>query len=735
MALDKLTVKEQIKAELDKLGVKYTENAQPLLRGLSKIEAAEQSQDPNGYAEIRRIINLPIVKPLTDAEIESFSRSVVDAQYFEQGFRMRREQAEALLGFDEHGGVFGNLRVGSGKTAIGLMIADRAFRRGTKKILLLVPSPVYDQLIRADVPFWRPRVNLLVPIHGLAGKSVEKRLELAQSGYHGLYVLTYRLLSAKNTDAVLEAISPELVIADECHNLKNRHSTMGKRIVRLYEKKAPKLCAFSGTITSKRIRDYHHIAKMALGNNCPLPLATSMADDWGLVLDSDAEIPTTDELKLVTPLVEWAREKQRDGSLSRIPDAEKPVGFLTDGIRRSYRLRMVSAPGVVATSQDELGVSLTIANRPAPTTWTVHHGLEGSEQAPFPGYDRVESLLKSLDPKTGTWLTPNGDEIDYAIHLFKWRYEISSGFYHKLTWPDPEDYAKRRGISLQDAKDALNLSREHHAAQQPYHKELRKFLESESRPGLDSPFLVGSDMARNGALNVPAKLHELWGAMKALETAAKLVGFGLVERDSEAVRLCEYKIAACVEWAKALEGKGALIWVYHVEIGKWATEALRAAGIEAVHCPAGDTYNRLLLQPGIEKNVVVASMSAHGTGKNLQAFQENYFLQWPRHATLAEQTIGRTHRPGQTADELVIHTNNTTGFDHQNFYACLVDAMYVSQTNEPQKVIYAGYDPLPVRYPSSFLAERGFENQVLSKKAEQEMNDKFGGGEQPTNPT
>ena len=58
-------------------------------------------------------------------------------------------------------------------------------------------------------------------------------------------------------------------------------------------------------------------------------------------------------------------------------------------------------------------------------------------------------------------------------------------------------------------------------------------------------------------------------------------------------------------------------------------------------------------------------------GRNLQAFQHQIFAQWPRSALLAEQTLGRTHRNGQKADELAVHTLMSIEFDHVCRAACL----------------------------------------------------------------
>ena len=102
-------------------------------------------------------------------------------------------------------------------------------------------------------------------------------------------------------------------------------------------------------------------------------------------------------------------------------------------------------------------------------------------------------------------------------------------------------------------------------------------------------------------------------------------------------------------------------------------------------------------------------------------------MQWPRPAVDAEQILGRTHRNGQMADELIVHTNITSLFDQLNFAACLNDSLYIHQTTgNRQKLIYCNYDPLPKIFPASVLRERGLDPTLLSRKQQAELNERFG---------
>lgn len=240
-----------------------------------------------------------------------------------------------------------------------------------------------------------------------------------------------------------------------------------------------------------------------------------------------------------------------------------------------------------------------------------------------------------------------------------------------------------------------------------------------------------SDMTRNGKQNVSAELYAAWKDMKALEFEK------MPERDSEAVRVDDFKIKHALEWEKErrahkdTKGKGAIIWCYNQEIVQWAGEVFEEAGFDPLVCDAGEKSNAALdwdRNPQNAERTVIASYSAHGEGKNLQHFQYEFFIQWPRPAHIAEQVLGRLHRTGQEADEIVACTCHTTMFDHLNFAACLNDALYIQQTTgNAQRIIYAGYDPLPTIFPPQVLRERGLQAKMLSLEQQQVMQELFGG--------
>ncbi len=644
--------------------------------------------------EMARICSLPLVGMPGEEDVEIFCFDNLLAEAFDRGERLFPTQVAAVTAFQETGGGIFPIGVGWGKTGISIMCAEHAYRNRMRKILLMVPPQQISGLLKRHIPEWRRRVPISTPFHFLGGRGASARKSIAESGAPGVYVYPYSLLSATDAMSLLEVIRPDVVIADEAHNLKNPKAARTKRLLHFLREQNPKpaLVAMSGTITTKNIGEYHHLAVLALRERCPIPRQASLTFFWGQILNADAITPNGYAKAMMQPLLGWAR--------SSFP-AEQFRADQTESYRRAFRYRFTTAPGVVATGDEEIGVSLRLEN------------IECSQ----PGGKLLE-LIEDVDERM---VTPQGEPIDHALHCFKWRYELSAGFYNALVWPTEEELMKNRRISQPEAELLLLKAKKHQAALQEYHRALRDFFKG-SPPGLDTPREVGRSMSMHGDRHVGGLVYGLWRAVKDLDFE------GRPERLSRPVRVDDFKIKQAIKWSEEF-GSG-LIWVYHQEMGTWAVEALKEAGIDALHAPAGaddliedvGDYGR----GGKGDRIVVASMASHGTGRNLQAFQHQLFLQWPRSAQMAEQVLGRTHRNGQLADELVAHTLLTIEPDHVCRAASLNDAIYIQQTlGSRQKILICDYDPLPKIFSPEFLREQGTSPEMLNAEHRKMLKDLF----------
>jgi hypothetical protein len=185
----------------------------------------------------------------------------------------------------------------------------------------------------------------------------------------------------------------------------------------------------------------------------------------------------------------------------------------------------------------------------------------------------------------------------------------------------------------------------------------------------------------------------------------------IIDRDSRAHRVCGYKIEAAVKMAKKLK-KSCIFWCYHNEVGSWLYQSMKEAGLDVLYCPSGKKGNGYMLDKGNKDKFMVASIYAHGTGKNLQHFKNAYYVQFPRSATQSEQSLGRLHRQGYQWDQCVQYTNNTLEWDHQMMSATIADSLYIHQSQAKQKLIYSDYEPVPEKFSAQVLKERGFVNNI-----------------------
>jgi hypothetical protein len=690
---------------------------------LDALQTTKDTRDPS-LQESLRISSLPIVGACSPEEVEAFNRENVLASVYDDGWRLKPLQVEALMSYDLYGGAFLPLRVGAGKSLIALMLAERAYAKGLGKIVLLVPPEVYGQMVDRDIPYARRHVPLSVPFMRLGQVPAARRRKLASSGHLGCYILPYSLMSVDDTSELLDWISPELLILDEGHNLKNFSAARTARMfgkhgyLQAFEARSGKpaeMVVMSGTITSRSLLDYWHLVKYCLKERCPLPLNSHLVRKWAGVLDSEASAnaggfghgqdPNDGTMRTDTlmPIVRWAQKHYPTEDFSET----------VRGFRAAFRKRFETCPGIVTSGADDLGVSLVFSNRPTP--------VDDSD----PTWQALEKMR--LDVLEG--VAPNGDIIPHPMNAYGWLVELAAGFYNDKYWPDAETFAKERHLSIDEAEDILERALEHHQLRQLYHSAMRKWLTKNAKPGLDTPFLVASDMASYGARNVGPDLHEVWCEMHKADFE------GRPERRKRPVRVCDYKIRQTLDWVKSLKkGRGAILWHLNKEVGVWLHEAGREAGLDILHCPSGKEGSELICSIGDYERggkgdrVVTASVKGHGTGKNLQAFEELFVVQWPRSPVQSEQMLGRQHRPGLRVDTLKVHTCNTADIEHTSFAAALNDACYIQDTTGgDQKLMIGAFETPPEVLSSSELRRRGVRDiEMLSGKQVLLLAEKFG---------
>jgi hypothetical protein len=659
--------------------------------------------------EIERITALPIVLEPTEEEIDMVSRHYITSPSSVFN-RLLPEQVNALMQYHEYGGLVCPIKVGGGKSLVSVLIVNDAYTFfGKKRIVLMTPPHLVDQLRNIELPKYRRHISINVPFYWLAGSTAGKRKLAAKSQRAGCYVVSYSLLSGPDGAEILNSIEPDMIVGDEIHAIASANpSARGRRFKEVVKKFNPQLVGLSGTITKKSPRDYHFLVTNALAERAFIPRPSQLADEWAKIIDCNAanldqcqqgQAPQPGPIRV---LVDWAKDN--------FPEGDYPNNLV--GFRRAFKVRMETCPGVVSSEGDEGGVSARMSNIK----------ITQAEKQACPGWDTLQAHIRKLEDE---WIAPNGDEIDHQIHMWQWRYCLEGfGFYNNLTWPTPEKVSAIRNISLQEALDRIEMSKYQHELQQEYSKVLRKWITNKARRGLDTPFLIGGDMAQNGSANVGTELYSAW-------TKARDARFPeMVQRSSSVVRVCDFRVKAITAWAKwwysERPNKAAIVWYCNNGVGRWLKEYFEEAGLPTLYCPAGTAGKSNLADDTKGNHFAIASFKAYSDGLNLQYHHDaECFAQWPREAYKVHQAIGRVRRTGQTADEIRIFQSICSEFDKVLFSACLNDAAYIHQTSAHHNLLMMDYDERPAILPYSVLVEWGTEAKELNIETRKLLEDRF----------
>ncbi len=505
-------------------------------------------------------------------------------------------QAQVLYELAKCGGVLGPVGVGHGKT--GMDILAPLVVPDCRVCVLLVPASLKGQMTQN---WWEWAKTFKVP--NLAGSGrFNKDLPTT-------FVVSYNELSNAKASELLESIGPDLIVCDEAHNLRYKDSARTRRLLRyVANHPSTRVCAWSGTLTNKSLKDYAHLSANCLKKGSPLPVHWATVEEWAGCLDANPRgIPA--------PV----------GSLSRICHG-------SDTPREGFRKRLVETPGVVATDESAIGTGLYILERKVEVPQT------------------VERMLQEL---RDTGERPDGERFVEDIQIHMCARQLASGFWYRWVYPRGESDAK--------IKKWLEVRKN-------WHKELREKLK-QSKPHLDSPLLCTKAAIRfaegyDGPL--PTWDSNYWPEWKEVRLT--------VRPETEAVWVSDYLIQDVLKCEK-----GSLVWYEHDAFGKALSKELPTFG------PGDDG---ILSEDGSQ--TVAVSIRAHGTGKNLQAFSGNVLSNYPSAHAAWEQLLGRTHRPGQKADEVLVSLYRHTPELRKAFDTAMEYARYAHQTlGGAQKLLYA----------------------------------------------
>lgn len=298
-------------------------------------------------------------------------------------------------------------------------------------------------------------------------------------------------------------------------------------------------------------------------------------------------------------------------------------GYTTQGVRQAFAQRLSISPGFVIRQQ-VVDVPLSIRFVKTPTS------------------EKVNAALHKLER---TWERPDGVELMSPLELFRYREYLNLGGYYRWVTVPPRDWLIARSA---------------------YGRLLRQ--------------LLSTSCDEDSLGQVAIAIREGQYGTEALDTLKTWAMWRerVAEPDTEWVwEDYSYFQSLASSLVSCLQGP-ALWWSGYTEPGRALAKVL---GTEFYN----DERDPSIIEKGDRS--VVLSLKKHHKGRNFQTtFHRNVLLSGLRDAVMYEQTVGRTHRSGQTKPvEFIIPHFFAADFDE----ACK-KAKFAEDTNLiQQKILHA----------------------------------------------
>jgi hypothetical protein len=398
-------------------------------------------------------------------------------------------------------GMLGAIGAGSGKT--GLDILMPMVFPNCKLAVLLIP-PNLKQQLWDDYHLWKEHFKVPSLVMEERGNIIP--------GRPVLHVVPYSRLSQPDSTDMIAKLNPDLILADECHRLKDRQAAGASRVFAYgMENPSTRFCFWSGTITDHSINDYAHLAAFAFREHSPLPVDPAVVEEWAMAIDPS---------NICSPA----------GALRKLCLQGET---LYSGVHR----RLVETRGFVATKEGAIGASLNLNER----------------KVKVPA--AITKLLRDL---RASWQRPDGMDLAQATDVAANARHLASGFWYRWIYP-----REARGPDGKILPEGVARIDRWFAARKAWNKELRlKLLRAETY--LDSPKNCADAAQRaldgyQGELPVwESETWELWSQIK-----------DTVYHEKEAVWVDDYLARDAAKWAKENRGP---VWYEYDALGRKIAE-------------------------------------------------------------------------------------------------------------------------------------------------------------------
>lgn len=223
----------------------------------------------------------------------------------------------------------------------------------------------------------------------------------------------------------------------------------------------------------------------------------------------------------------------------------------------------------------------------------------------FPAPKEIQSAIKNL---RDTWETPDEWPLMCALDIMRHASELALGFFYRWNPRPPDDWLRARKAWASFVREVISRSRT-----------------------LDSPHAVALACTQG---KLDDTIYNEW----------RLIRDTFVP-NQEAVWVSDYAIKECVKWINKHES--GIVFTSHVEFG----EVLSRVSGRPYYGRQGKTKEGEYIEDG--DGVVIASSQSNREGRNLQKWNRALVVNPDSTGKTWEQLMGRLHRTGQQADEVI----------------------------------------------------------------------------------
>lgn len=308
-------------------------------------------------------------------------------------------------------------------------------------------------------------------------------------------------------------------------------------------------------------------------------------------------------------------------------DVEKKTETPLRAARLGFGRRLRSTPGLVASRDGDVDASIFVTSEADVNSEMEHH---------------FHNLRDN-------WETPDGWPVTDGFSAWRHARELALDFHYIWDPRPPQEWLEKRYVWCKFVREVLRTN--------------RRDLDSEDQVAqacIHHPDWYGDEEYREWrAIRDSFKPTSVpvWHSGRAIERAANWLG----------------------------EKRGRLVWVEHVEFG----EALSRISGASFHRGKGLNKEGRFIDDLAGESAIL-SIEPNLEGRNLQAWNENLVVSPPPNGLRWEQLIGRTHRPGQEADEVHVTFWTLCREHHTAITQALRDARLTEDTmGQSQKLLLA----------------------------------------------